>query len=191
MTETKKASSILEARSLNENLERKSRLATKQGVTPADTLPKRLLDTVAGGTQPGERSVDTRRRGARRIVGALATVAVVLAAPAVLKGGKSFMEHQDAAHHQRNIQPLRDYETGKDLDSGMIAVKSGNFEGTATAWVREHAANIRDSDRTQDLIARVNDQANAQNYPGIQPGETFVVPSNELSDSTMRDLGIQ
>ncbi len=194
MSETKKPVSITEARSLEDQPARKRHLLRKQGVRPATNKAQQLLERAAGGVQAGETSANARRRGLRRGVATMLAPIVLVASLAALEGvKKAASEVSDSASkslHDRNVKPLLDFENGFKLPKGMVAVNSGNFEGTATGWAREHAADLKDADATQDLISRVADQSDMQGYPGVEPDELFVVPRSELSADTIRDLEI-
>jgi hypothetical protein len=191
MSENKKLSSILEAPSLDDDPDHKAQLAKKQGITTANTLPKRVFDALAGGVRPGETSVQTRRRGAGRAAGALAATAALVIAPHAVETGKNFSEHAADLLHQHNVQPLLDYQQGKELEEGIVVLKAGNFQGTATEWVKDHAADLSDNNKTQDLLGRVQAQADIQGEAGIQPVDQFAVPMDEVSTATIRELGIQ
>jgi hypothetical protein len=190
MSKTKTTTEIHQARSLEDDPVRKASLERRQGINPAANIAQRLLEAVAGGRQDGERSVDTRRRGARRIGGAALALALTTGAVAAAEGVKHVAGELDARHHQQLIQPLKDYQQGHKLPKGMVAVQAGEYMGTATGWVREHGIDLNDTGKTQDLIARVNDQSDLQGDPGVQPTDTFVVPRSELSPQTIDELSV-
>lgn len=188
MSKSKITTEISQARSLEDDVARKASLEHRQGISPAANPAQQLLEAVAGGRQDGERSVDTRRRGARRIGGAVLAVALTAGAVAAAEGVKRVASELDTHHHQQLVQPLKDYQQGHELPRGMVAVQAGEYMGTATGWVQRHGVDLDDTGKTQDLIERVNDQSDLQGDPGVQPTDTFVVPRNELSPQTIDEL---
>lgn len=151
---TKKITTIDTARSLTE-VERQ-RMQELQGIRPADNIAQRLLEKAGGGVRPGERSVDARRRGARR-AGKIAVSAVggVTAIAVTVGAGKASMDY------------LKNAEDAEPTRYGYVQVGNGDNGTTLGRELGEGNENIN------RIATEIQDQAGEDGY--LQPGQIVKV----------------
>lgn len=72
-------------------------------------------------------------------------------------------------------------DQGTNDQSGNVTVQ---FDKDGTAW--DTAADIKDTDADQkDLAGMIKEQTDKQGYPGVQAGETAVLPADDVSKEAL------
>lgn len=91
---------------------------------PPQNAPQRLLEAVAGGRRPGERAVDARRRGAKRLGSGLLAGALALSAGLAINTGSP---EASPAPKERSIS----YLNNDEMEAGIVVQEGDTPMGIA------------------------------------------------------------